>query len=365
MSVEKNLSVEDIQNIENIIGYTFKNKELLIQAFTRSSYVNEHYGELSNEVLEFYGDRALDITVSVTLSQMFGFISKGKYHTSNPFDPNEHVGEGFLSILKSDIVCKKSLSNRIDELDITKYLRAGNNDLIENSKYNESIKEDLFEAICGAVAIDCEWNFNIYENIIAKFLCLPSQIEKVVKGNDDVQKLCEWHLNKFGYPVEVAFIQKLDDQYGAAIIVDSQMQGIQFDGYGSTGFEAKNNAIECAYHHLFTNNERFIVYPDDIKEVFKEKWLEPTLDTAVNIIQEMEQVGILKGVSYTYSQNENDENGNPLWECRLDYVITQDPTSKKATICKFAQSKIDIKKRTALSVIESVFEYYHYKQKEN
>ena len=56
--------INSIPEIEKKIGYTFKDKSLLKQAFTRSSFCNEHKGQgkrrlVSNEVLEFFGDSVL------------------------------------------------------------------------------------------------------------------------------------------------------------------------------------------------------------------------------------------------------------------------------------------------------------------
>lgn len=48
----------DAAEIENIIGYAFRNKALLSACFTHSSYANTH-GEKSNERLEFLGDAVL------------------------------------------------------------------------------------------------------------------------------------------------------------------------------------------------------------------------------------------------------------------------------------------------------------------
>ena len=50
----------NISEVERIIGYSFKNKSLLVQAFTRRSYGVESGTHTDNEVLEFVGDRAVD-----------------------------------------------------------------------------------------------------------------------------------------------------------------------------------------------------------------------------------------------------------------------------------------------------------------
>ena len=57
----------DFTEFENKIGYTFKNKELLHEALSHSSYANEvKRGRHSNERLEFLGDSVLSIVVSST-----------------------------------------------------------------------------------------------------------------------------------------------------------------------------------------------------------------------------------------------------------------------------------------------------------
>ena len=53
---------KEIKFIQGQIGYTFKNQELLVQAFIRRSYSMENGGQ-DNEVLEFIGDKALDFVV--------------------------------------------------------------------------------------------------------------------------------------------------------------------------------------------------------------------------------------------------------------------------------------------------------------
>ena len=69
------MTEKEISFIEGQIGYVFKNKELLIQAFTRRSFSEENGGE-NNEVLEFIGDKALDIIIVKILSEKYGHFSR-------------------------------------------------------------------------------------------------------------------------------------------------------------------------------------------------------------------------------------------------------------------------------------------------
>ena len=62
---------KDLIFIQDQIGYDFKNTDLLQQAFIRRSYAKEYGGE-DNEVLEFIGDKVLDIIVVKLLTEKYG-----------------------------------------------------------------------------------------------------------------------------------------------------------------------------------------------------------------------------------------------------------------------------------------------------
>ena len=66
--------MSDFSKIEQTIGYTFENKDLLQQAFVRKSYSEEHGGQ-NNEVLEFIGDKALDFSVVLIMMEKFFIIT--------------------------------------------------------------------------------------------------------------------------------------------------------------------------------------------------------------------------------------------------------------------------------------------------
>ena len=70
---EKHIQNEELvfNMIQGQIGYDFKNLDLLKQAFVRRSYTEENGGE-DNEVLEFIGDKVLDVIVVKLLTQKFG-----------------------------------------------------------------------------------------------------------------------------------------------------------------------------------------------------------------------------------------------------------------------------------------------------
>lgn len=124
----------NFEEIEKIIGYSFKNKKYIQTAFIHSSYSNEHRVE-SNEKLEFLGDAVIEFIVTEILFLQF----KGK--------------EGDMSKIRSMIVSEKPLAEAIDKLGLAKYLVRGVGES-RNTTESKAVKCDLFEAICGAIYLD-------------------------------------------------------------------------------------------------------------------------------------------------------------------------------------------------------------------
>lgn len=138
--------------------YDFKNDNLLKQAFTRKSYAVEQHRE-SNEVLEFLGDRVLDYIVTKKMLEKYSPIKKDDYFKSE-------YSEGFYTELKKTIVNGKTLSKKIEELDLNKYLIVNKSDKQGNVINEDSVKEDLFEALIGAITIDINYDIEQVEKII-------------------------------------------------------------------------------------------------------------------------------------------------------------------------------------------------------
>lgn len=140
-----------IPEIEKKIHYTFKDKSLLTQAFTRSSFCNEHRvgGKkeyISNEVLEFFGDSVLSTAIiSLMLREKTERYAHGIYTELN---------EGDFSNIRSKLSDKRNLSKSMAALGLQKYLLMGEGDGKLGIENEPSVMEDLFESIVGAVYID-------------------------------------------------------------------------------------------------------------------------------------------------------------------------------------------------------------------
>lgn len=127
-----------MQELEKKLRYTFKNKSLLLNALSHSSYANEaRNGVTSNERLEFLGDSVLSIIVSDYL--YFHFSDKP---------------EGELTKLRASLVCEKTLCSFSKELELGKFLRLGKGEDKGGGRERASILADAFEAVLAAIYLD-------------------------------------------------------------------------------------------------------------------------------------------------------------------------------------------------------------------
>ncbi len=128
---------------EKKIQYQFKNIDLLKNALTHSSYLNE--GKTvqtgNNERLEFLGDAILDAVISDHLYQRL-----------------LNVEEGELTKLRAAIVCERSLSSCGLNAHIGEYLHLGKGEENSGGRKRSSIIADAMEAVIGAVYLDGGWD---------------------------------------------------------------------------------------------------------------------------------------------------------------------------------------------------------------
>lgn len=129
--------MDNIREFEEIIGYTFKKKQLIRQALSHSSYSNERkHPDGSNERLEFLGDSVLSIVVS-------DFLYK-----------NLNVAEGQLTKIRASLVCEKSLHVFAKKIRLGDFLLLGKGEENTGGRQRPSILADAFEAVIAAIYLD-------------------------------------------------------------------------------------------------------------------------------------------------------------------------------------------------------------------
>lgn len=154
-----------LSDFEEKLGYTFRDKSLLENALTHSSYANEHRreGASSNERLEFLGDAILGLVVAEHL------------YRTHPDKP-----EGELTKLRAELVCEKSLAEVAGRLELGKELRLGHGESHGGGSHRPSMLADAVEAVLAAAYLD--GGMEIPKGIITRLILGK---EPTVSGNQD------------------------------------------------------------------------------------------------------------------------------------------------------------------------------------
>ena len=315
------MTEQEIKKIESSIGYTFHNKALLAQAFTRKSYTIENGGE-NNEVLEFIGDEVLDYIITLMLLRSSGGVDeKGEYSSMK--------SESSLTESKKSMVQGKTLANCISNLHLQKYLLLGKGDIKQKVQDKDSVKEDLFEAIIGAIAVDTNYNTELILNSVK----LMYSFDDVLYDMDDfVSKVQSWFQRKYSELPPYRYTNNILGQYVCTIMIPDYP--IPFIGIGNSKSKARSIVAKEVYRYL-ENNDLLFTIKDDIKE-FDE-------DNAINQLQELYQKGYISEPTYDFEYVKN-----AGWKC----TVKVESVKKENSIT--SENKKTAKKYAALGMLKYV-----------
>lgn len=126
----------NLEDLEKNIGYKFKNKNLLINALTHTSYAFEKHLQ-SNEKLEFLGDSILE------------FISSKYLYNNFP-----NLSEGEMTKVRATIVCEESLYKIAKKHNFSDFLFLGKSERASNKETRPAIMADSVEALIAAIYFD-------------------------------------------------------------------------------------------------------------------------------------------------------------------------------------------------------------------
>lgn len=156
------------QRLQQVLGYTFKQPELLTQALTHRSY-----GAANNERLEFLGDSVLNCSIARKLYEAFPALP-----------------EGSLSRLRANLVCQDTLAEIAAVLRLGENLRLGEGELKSGGFRRPSILADALESLFGAIFLDA--GFDEAQRVIrGLFDPLIAKIDPKDSGKDAKTQLQE------------------------------------------------------------------------------------------------------------------------------------------------------------------------------
>ena len=218
-----------IGEIENIIGYIFTDKDILVRAFTHSSLkpkVEENY-----QVLEYLGDSILDFIIAERLIEI-----------------NSSWNEGILTKMRAQIVSEQPLSDAIGRVRLTEYMQFGSGESRRRVYENDSIKCDLFESIVGAIYLDG----GMYEarKFVLKMLDKAIEYASPVEDVDSKSKLNEY-ATKHGVTVDYVLVNQIGPVHKPTFEMEVYLDGVLMgNGKGSTKQSAGQWAAKEALQKL-------------------------------------------------------------------------------------------------------------------
>lgn len=168
----------DYSKLENELGYTFKDKNLLQTALTHTSYAYEK-GTISNEKLEFLGDSILE------------FLSSIYIYNNYP-----KLKEGEMTKVRAQVVCEASLHKVAIAHNFSDFLRLGKSERVSGGKVKSAILADSVEAVIAAMYID--GGLEVVNNFIIKNLKEEIEFATQNVGQKDYKTVLQEILQKNG-----------------------------------------------------------------------------------------------------------------------------------------------------------------------
>lgn len=225
--------------IEKILQIKFKNEELLTEAFTHRSFLNEHRTEKlsSNERMEFLGDSVLQFWVSNRLYELF------------PFFP-----EGILTNMRTTLVRTETLADLSNQLSLGEFLLLSKGEEKSGGRTNKALMANTFEALLGAIFLD--------QGFPTASTFLKTCFEKLfsaLKENQnlkDAKSLLQEKIQetvRFSPAYEVVSENGPDHDKTFAIVVKSEGKIIG-QGKGKSKQEAEESAAKNALEKKFKMN---------------------------------------------------------------------------------------------------------------
>lgn len=219
----------NVKELEEKIGYNFKDSHLLGHAVTHSSYVNEKHMKKAdcNERLEFLGDAVLELISSEYL-----------------FFENQTMPEGELTKLRASMVCEKALAFCARDLELGSYLLLGKGEDATGGRFRESITSDALEALIGAIYLD--GGFANAKEFILKYILNDLEGKRLFYDSKTILQ----EIVQAGYNEELNYqlIREEGPDHDKRFVVEARI-GVKSIGEGM-GHTKKAAEQEAAYQAL-------------------------------------------------------------------------------------------------------------------
>lgn len=228
-----------LQELEDRIGYRFRNIALLKQALTHSSYTNEQKINKAGdyERLEFLGDAVLELVSSEFL-----------------FHAHADMPEGELTKTRASMVCEPSLAFCARDLELGKYMLLGRGEETTGGRERDSIMADGMEAVTGAVYLD--GGMQAARDFINRFILSDLEDRQLFyDSKSNLQELIQGKLKKdFHYELKEESGPEHNKIFCVSVYMEEECLG------AGTGKTKKAAEQQAAYQALLLLRDRGYVF---------------------------------------------------------------------------------------------------------
>ncbi|MCI0468560.1 MAG: ribonuclease III [Nitrospirae bacterium] len=227
--------LKNIEELEGLIGYKFKNKKLLLTALTHKSYYHESPDKKSdhNERLEFLGDSVLGLVIAEDLYKQKNILSESE-----------------MSKIKSCLVKESALFEIANMVSLGNRLRLGKGEDSTGGRHKRSILSDAVEALLGAIFLDSDYN-NARSVILRLFRDRDSNVIRKQKDDDSKSELQERCQKIFGVLPEYRIVKQEGEEHKKVFTVEVYIDGRMFGkGAGKSKKAAQMTAAREALKEL-------------------------------------------------------------------------------------------------------------------
>jgi ribonuclease-3 len=227
---------ETVSELEQRLGYTFRQRELLERALTHKSFSNENRESRSpnNERLEFLGDAVLGFVVGELIYRSFPTLQ-----------------EGALSKIKAHLVSSTMLGAKSRQLEIGRFLRMGAGEARSGGAEKISLLADAFEAVAAAIYLD--GGLSATEAFVRRVF--GPEVDGINIGDlsfHDYKTTLQETAQGLGLPLpEYRVVEESGPDHEKAFIVELLWDGVAFSqGSGASKREAQRKAAKEALRKL-------------------------------------------------------------------------------------------------------------------
>lgn len=219
------LHKQDLSILEQKIGYEFKDRTLLRQALTHSSFSNEQkINKMENyERLEFLGDAVLEL-----LSSQFFFERYPSWK------------EGQLTRVRSSMVCEPALAYCARDIELQDFILLGKGEEATGGRDRDSIISDVMEAVLGALYLD--GGFDEAKRFVHQFILSDLEQKQLFY---DSKSILQERVQKSGKELVYELVSETGPDHDKTFVINALIDG-ECAGTG-TGRNKKSAEQQAAY----------------------------------------------------------------------------------------------------------------------